>query len=241
MQALQMLCFLNKIIMEFVSLDTIMNRLLKHPMLEELTMDSVVEYTVDFIKILGLPDTLLEKTAVVDIEEFRGQLPKDYYSMIQVRDLRLRKGAYYRYSTDTFHMSPIKGDSSLTYKIKGMCIYTSVPKTIIEIAYRAMAVDDNGMPLIPDNSSYLRALEAYIKLQYFTILFDMGRLPANIYNNAKQQYAWNVGQAQAEMTMPSIDQMESMSNMWQKYLPEVVENHGSGFKNMSKQEYYKNH
>lgn len=227
--------------MEFISLDTIMNRLLRHPMLEDITMESVIDYTVDFIKILGAPNSLLEKTSVIDIEDYRGKLPDDFYSMIQVRDLKMHKGSYYIYSTDSFHMSPYSGDCSLTYKLQGMCIFTSVKDTKIEIAYRAMAMDTMGLPLIPDNSSYLRALESYIKLQYFTIMFDMGKIPSNIYQNAKQQYAWNVGQAQSDMAMLSIDQMESLTNMISKHLPEVVSNHGSGFKNTSKKEYYKIH
>ena len=53
--------------------------------------------------------------------------------------------------------------SDLTYKIQGRVIYTSIKEGTIEIAYRAIAVDDEGYPLVPDKSSFSRALELYIK------------------------------------------------------------------------------
>lgn len=53
----------------------------------------------------------------------------------------------------------------------------------IEIAYRAIAVDEDGYPLIPDRSPFTRALELYIKKQCFTILFDLGKINQAVYSN----------------------------------------------------------
>ena len=44
------------------------------------------------------------------------------------------------------------------------------------MAYRALPVDGEGIPLIPDNSVFYRALEAYVKKNWFTILFDLGKI-----------------------------------------------------------------
>jgi hypothetical protein len=55
------------------------------------------------------------------------------------------------------------GSKDLTYKIQGNFIYTSFEEGEIEVSYQAIATDEQGFPLIPDNSSFTRALELYIK------------------------------------------------------------------------------
>lgn len=208
-----------------------MDKLTRHPLLEDIPFETVVDYAVDFIRIVGTPPAFLEKTQEIEIKDYRGLLPCDYYQIIQVRviDGEKRMGAF-RHSTDSFHMSNTKPKhGGLTYKIQGSCIITSIPDGKIEIAYEAMPIDDEGYPLIPDNSSYSRALELYIKLQWFTMLFDTGKITPQVLSNTQQQYAWAVGQAQTDLIRPTIDQMEAISNMWNKLLPDETKDHDSGY------------
>ena len=127
------------------------------------------------------------------------------------------------------NLKPPKDMAGLTYKIQGSCIITSIEKGQIEMAYRAIPIDSEGYPLIPDNSSYSRALELYIKWQCFTDLFDEGKINIQVLNNTQQQYAWAVGQAQSDMIRPTIDEMEAISNMWNKLLPESTRDHQYGY------------
>lgn len=204
-----------------------MDRLTRHPLLQDIPFETVVDYTVDFIRIVGTPPSFLDKTTIIDIVDYRGILPCDYYEMTQVR---LNDGSKrtFRYTTDSFHMSNNKPElSDLTYKIQGNCIFTApLEQGQIEIAYQAMPMDEEGYPLIPDNSSYSRALEAYIKREWFTILFDQGKLNGQVLARADQEYSFYVGQAQSEIIMPTIDQMEAISNMWNTLLPRDEHRHG---------------
>lgn len=222
---------------------------MRHPLLRDVPFETILEYTLDFIQIVGCPSLFEEKTTVIKIEDWRGVLPCDYVSMIQVRTAKKvdgiepnhRSHISYRYSTDSFHMSKEKPDvgrygTDLTYKIQGSVIYTSTKDTDIEIAYNAIATDDEGYPLLPDNPSFLRALEAYIKKQQFTILFDLGKLQPAILQNAQQEYAFYVGQCQTDMIMPSIDQMESLTNLWTSLIARANE-HSKGFINSGSKEY----
>lgn len=215
-----------------------MDRLTRHPLLQDIPLETVVDYTVDFIRIVGVPPSFLENTAIVDIHNYRGQLPCDFYKMIQVR---LHRGkcrhmdddlGVFKYATDSFHMSDNhKRRTELTYKIQDNVIFTSILEDgQIEIAYRSIPVDEDGYPLLPDSSSYLKALELYIKQQWFTIQFDMGKINAQVLQKTDQEYTWAVGQAQTDLIMPSIDQMESISNMWNTLLDRRTE-HSRGFLN----------
>lgn len=217
--------------MNYTNIRLIMDKLTRHPLLKDIPFETVIDYTIDFIRIVGTPKSFLERTQEIDIKEYRGALPCDYYDINQVRiiDKGKRMGAF-RYSTDSFHMSNIKPKhGGLTYKIQGNCIITSIPEGKIEIAYKAMPLDDEGYPLIPDNGSYSRALELYIKLQYFTDFFDEGKISSQVLANTQQQYAWAVGQAQTDLIRPTIDQMEAISNMWNKLLPDTTKDHEHGY------------
>lgn len=218
---------------KYISLKEILDNLLDHPMLREVSFERAVNYTQSFMRIVGCPKIFEEKTAIVEIEDYRGVLPCDFNEIIQVRTHNTCDDNYkvFRYSTDNFHMSENKQDSfDLTYKIQGNIIFTSMKEGTIEIAYNAFAIDSEGYPLIPDNSAFIRALELYIKKQCFTVLFDLGQINQAVYQNVRQEYAWAVGQAQSDLIRPTIDQMQAITNSLNTLIWRTTE-HNNGFVN----------
>lgn len=215
----------------------ILDRAMRHPMMRDIPFETAVEYAVDFISLMGVPALFNEKTAVVKVKDWKGQLPCDFESMIQVRMMR-DKHLTYRYSDDSFHLSPKhKKDlfAGLTYKIQGTVIFTSTRDEDLEIAYRAFAVDDEGYPLLPDNPSFLRGLENYIKLQWFTIKFDMGEISQQVMLNTQQEYSWAAGDAQSEFSRMSLDEAETLFNACKTLLPRNNEHWRQFFTNGSRE------
>ena len=104
-----------------------------------------------------------------------------------------------------------------TYKTQGNIIYTSFKEGTIEIYYKAIPIDVNEVPLIPDHPIFLKALELYIKKEWFTILFDMGKLQAPILQNVQQEYAWAVGACESEFQKLSIDKAKSLYKDWSSW------------------------
>ena len=218
---------------KYISLKQILDNLLDHPMLRNVSFERAVNYTQSFIRIVGCPKIFEEKTAIIEIKDYRGVLPCDFNEIIQVRTHNTCDNNYkvFRYSTDNFHMSDNKQDSfDLTYKIQGNVIFTSMKEGTIEIAYNAFAIDSEGYPLIPDNSAFIRALELYIKKQCFTVLFDLGQINQAVYQNVRQEYAWAVGAAQSDLIRPTIDQMQAITNSLNTLIWRTTE-HNNGFVN----------
>lgn len=218
---------------KYISIKEILDNLLDHPMLKDVSFERAVNYTQSFMRIVGCPKMFEEKTAIIEIEDYRGVLPCDFNEIIQVRTHNTCNNNYkvFRYSTDNFHMSENKQDSfDLTYKIQGNVIFTSMKEGTIEIAYNAFVVDSEGYPLIPDNSTFIRALELYIKKQCFTVLFDLGQINQAVYHNVCQEYAWAVGQAQSDLIRPTIDQMQAITNSLNTLIWRTTE-HNNGFVN----------
>lgn len=234
---------------KYTNIRIIMDRLSRHPMLKDIPFETMVDYTVDFIQLVGCPAMFEEKTATLHVEDYRAKLPCDYVNMIQVRCIHpsgpLRhKHLSYRYASDSFHMTsgknkPLVGkETDLTYKVQGCVIYTSTRVADIEIAYEAIATDDEGYPLVPDNPVFFRAIEMYIKKQWFTMLFDTGKIQPNVLNQTLQDYAWAVGQCENEFHRLTLDKAESFFNSWRTLLERSSE-HKRGFLNDGVKEYIK--
>ena len=217
---------------QYTNIRLILDKILKHPLMQDLSFETVVDYTVDFMRIVGVPNMFLEKTVVIEVNNYRAMLPCDYYKVIQIRK---PGGPTFRHSSDSFHMSEYKDFnnrpiSDLTYKIQGNIIYTSIENGEIEMSYKAIAVDDEGYPLLPDNSSFTRALGLYIKKEHFTPLFDTGKIDFRVLQNVQQEYSWAVGDCQTEFNRLSIDEAESFYNSWRTLLLRDTE-HRTGFIN----------
>ena len=208
---------------QYINIKVVLDKILRHPLMQDLSLETAVDYTIDFMRIVGMPRMFTEKVVRIPIDKYRALLPCDYYQTIQVR---IPGGHALVYSTDSFHMSN-KGNSS-TYKIQGNIIYTSIESGELELAYLAISTDEDGYPLLPDNSSFTRALELYIKKQWFTILFDLGKITSAVLQNTQQEYAWAVGDCQSEFNRMSIDQMEAFSNSWRTMILRDHQ-HSSGF------------
>jgi hypothetical protein len=78
-------------------------------------LERAIAYTVDFFRIVGMPDIFEEKVGTVTIENYRGKLPDDLYQIIQVREASTKKT--FRYTTDSFHLANQGVSTELTYKV----------------------------------------------------------------------------------------------------------------------------
>lgn len=191
------------------SISVVMDNLSVHPLLRDVPVETVARYTIDFMRVMGCPYMFLEKVACVRIRGHRGALPCDYY---MINGLRTSCGEAYEAATATFHEADHDGGGRPTYKIQGGIVTTSLEDDDAELSYHAIDVDEDGFPTLPDNSVFLRALEAYVKMQWFTILFDTGRIANQVYLNAQQEYCWLAGQCSTEQNRMTLDRLEALSN-----------------------------
>ena len=218
----------------YVNIREVLSRAMRHPLLTDLNLETAIQYTLDFIACMGLPKTYVDKYAVIDIEEFRGKLPCDCVAINQVRECKT--GACLIGMTDSFNGTHREDRSVKSFKTQGCLIYTSFKTGQIEVSYKAIPTDDEGLPLLPDNAIFLKTLELYIKKEWFTILFDMGKISPAVLQNAQQEYAFKAGQCNNEFMIPSVSEMESITNMFNQLIPRVNE-FNKGFRHLGDKEY----
>ena len=201
-----------------ISIRQILDDILVHPMLQDITLERAVNYAIEFIRIVGMPDAFEKRTSLLTVANYQADLTQlgGCYQILSIRNKDTE--VILSSSSSLFDLS----DSSVSpsYVLRGNVLQTSIKEGELEISYLGIPIDDDGFPTIPNIASYIRALEAYIKKQWFTILFDLGKLHSSILSNAQQEYAWAVGQAQSELASPSLDEIEAFTNMWNSLLPQ---------------------
>ena len=224
----------------YTNIREVADRLMRHPLMVDITLEAIIQYTVDFIGIVGFPAIYHDKVETLDIHNYRAALPCDLISITQVKDTN--NNISIRATTDSFHTVPNENQTQRreegTFKTQGNLIYTSFKEGKVSIAYKAITVDKEGLPMLPNNSVFLLSLELYIKKEWFSILFDMGKIAPAVLHNIQQEYAWRVAQLNSEFTMPSVSEMESISNVLNQLIPRTNE-FRKGFKPLGNREYWK--
>lgn len=228
---------------QYTSIRQVLDELKKHPLLQDLTLEQVVSYVISFIGIFGMPKLYQNKEEVLHIDDFRALLPCDLVSINQIKECET--GICLRSMTDNFmprerqdKNTGYKLPQELTFKTQGQILYVSFKTGDVLLSYKAIPLDRDGFPLLIDNPVFLKALEAYIKREVFTILFDMGKITPAVLQNTQQQYAWLAGQLQSEFNIPSIPEMESISRMWTSLIQRNTE-FDNGFSSLGNREYIK--
>lgn len=220
---------------QYINIKEVLSRVLRHPLLQDVDLEQAIQYTIDFIGIFGMPKLYQDREDKVEIHNYRGKLPCDIIAINQVKDCN--SGICLRSMTDNF----IENESSeMTFKTQGRTIFTSFKEGEILVSYKTIPLDKDGLPLLIDNPIYLRTLEAYIKKEVFTILFDMAKITQQSLQNTQQEYAFKAAQLQGEFNIPSVSEMESISRMWNTLIPRITE-FNNGFKELGSREYIKNH
>lgn len=226
---------------QYTNIRRVLDDIHDHPMLNNVTLEQVVRYTIKFISKHGYSKLYQDKQEEVEIHDFRGLLPCDLISIIQVKDDK--SGICLRSMTDSFipkEEAFRHSHEELAFKTQGRVIFTSFPEGKVTVAYKAIPVDDEGFPLLIDNETYLDALEAYIKKQVFTVKFDQQKIAAGVLQNAQQEYAVAARLLLSEFTVPSVSEMESISRMWESLIPRVRQ-FDKGYKYLGGREYIRNH
>lgn len=205
-----------------------LSRTLRHPLLQDVGLEQVIQYALDFIGIHGLPEMYQHKETILHVKDFKAELPCDCITIEMVKDCKT--GESMRAMTDVFNPRRNHVDYAerrrfheLSFKTQGRTFFASFPEGDVAMAYLAIPVDEEGLPLLIDDPQYLLALDAYIKREVFVMLFDQAKIAQAVLNSAEQRYAWASARLTTHFKVPSISEMESITRMWNTLIPRTVE------------------
>ena len=224
---------------KYISLREVIYRLKRHPLLADIEVGDIAYDALDVINLIAAPLIYPSKFELLTVKEFRAEIPCDMLSVISVG--RVDNDFVSPLNVDTSNRAgnhgcvSVAGGNSValqTYSIKRGYVYFDFEDGQVEINYKGLALDEDGYPMIPDNTSVIKAIENYVKIQHFGIKVDLGEMPAQGLMRAERDYSWYIGQAQGALTMPDIDEMESIKNSLVRIIHATNE-HDYGFKYQS--------
>lgn len=128
-----------------------------------------------------------------------------------------------------------------TYTIAADKIFTSFKCGQIEMSYLAFAVDEKGLPMIPQETRFQNAVRDYIAHRLSMKLAIQGKFQPAMAEKLEQNWLFYCQSASNKSRMPSIDQMESLKNQWLRSIPNINE-HDTAFRyqNMEERKYTTN-
>lgn len=226
---------------EHINIRELLSRVLRHKLLQEFTLEQAIQYVKDFIDTFGFPELYKHKEAFIDICDYQGTLPCDLISIEMVvdckTDIPLRSmtgvfnpgGKYYNH----LQQEP-------QYRTQNKILWVTFPEGTVKIAYKAIPVDDEGLPLLVENSKYMKCLELYVKCQLFTNLFEEGKINERVLNHTEQEYSWAAGQLSEEFKTPSEAEMQSITNMLNQMIVRKDDFYNR-YERLGNKEFYKKH
>lgn len=123
------------------------------------------------------------------------------------------------------------------YKINNGYLYTNFKYGFVEMSYKAYPLDEMGMPMIPDDMRYIKAVEWYLisRLDFKRWRTSRNSADERIYDRSNSEALWYIASARSKSKVPSIDMMESIKNMILKSIVKLNE-HKHNFKNTDSME-----
>lgn len=219
---------------KWTNLRVVADKILRDPTFIGLNFETIIDYFVDFITIVGVPELFDEKftNTEIQITNYRAILPDDFLEEITVQiDHKIARtatdtyfGNYQEYEdTNPNDYFPDKR-AEATYKIKGGYIYLSKKEGNLLLKYKCIATEtdveseDYGVPLMPDDPVFILALQSYIEVQFLKILFRTGKINNQVLQLAQQDYAWNVGRYETHSKRLTTGDMETLSRLFKSIL-----------------------
>jgi hypothetical protein len=123
------------------------------------------------------------------------------------------------------------------YKLNNDYIFTNFKNGFVEMSYKAYPVDEMGMPMVPDNIKFIKAVEWYLISRIDYKRWRTTRNPSDekMWLYSDKEYLWYAQSARSAAHMPSLAMMESIKRMMLRSIPKINE-FRTGFKNTNTQE-----
>jgi len=166
--------------------------------------EDIISFTVDVLRQIKIPSSYVEKSCYKTIVEFKAELPlealniKSVDYVVSVGNLTAMVKAS---DTRAKHISKtadrgLNNTYKYTYSLNNNRVHCNVEEGMVFIIYDTLKLDDDGLPMIPDNISLIKAIENYIKATAFRVHADLGKITRETIDYYEREYMWYVGQAQ---------------------------------------------
>ena len=178
-----------------------------------------------------VPTSLQLKMDMADAEIAAGDLA-DAEALLEdvIQDVKQTQGRI-------VSSNPHNQDFFPKYKLNNNYMFTNFKSGFVEMAYKALPIDDMGMPMVPDEIRFIKAVEWYLISRLDYKRWRATGLPADEkgFAHSDKEAAWYIGSARSKGLSPNVAMMESIKRMILRSIPKINE-FKNGFKNANNSE-----
>ena len=109
----------------------------------------------------------------------------------------------------------------ITFDLNNNNITLSEKEGKVCMAYLAIPTDEEGLPLIPDDTSYKLAVKKYLTMKLDYIEWRRGTLAPQVFDHSEREWMWYVGQAGNKAKGLNLDQMEAFKKQTMRLIPNI--------------------
>lgn len=106
-----------------------------------------------------------------------------------------------------------------TFYIQDGYLSTSFKDGTVCMIYQAVATDDEGYPMVPDNVYFDEALSSYCTFKLDRIDYRQGRIAKDVYMESQRDWLFYVNSARGSANMPDEAKLAQLRNVWVRLLP----------------------
>lgn len=193
----------------------------------EIPANSIIEWCGEALEAVGAYAQFEKKEAFIEIEDYKGKLPCDHFETIRLLD-----GVFY--NTNLIGDVEKNKFTNYDFKVDLNQITTAHRNCTVKIQYLAIPVDDCGLPMVPDEYSYMQAFFWKVAM-HLSILGELKNKELS-YQVCRNEYLKYVGQARAHANMPDLNMLERLKNNWLRLVPDPNQ-YSKLFSGLGKEEY----
>lgn len=188
---------------------------------KEVDWQDWVDWIADGLMHIGAYYQFTEKQESIEIEDYKGYLPCDFYQKIRILNTDMSRPNFNKSlvgsSENTINQNSF---TSKDYNITNNMITTSFRTGTLLLQYLAIPLDDDRLPLIPDDVSYKDAL-------FWKVVYHLSLRGYEFRNNQLSNIQFTRSlwlkycmQARAGANMPDPDMYERLKNNWLRLVPD---------------------
>lgn len=231
----------------FVSINTILAKLYRDLGINyELNEGDVYEWCAEALAMIGAYSQYNEVSDCLTLVNGKVKLPCGFYKLVDVN----YKGYPMYWATNTnannyqCHNCRIPtcadGTCNYTFYINDSYLISNIEdendvEANICIVYLGIPVDDNNIPMIPDDVYYMKAISAYIISMLDYQDWRKGKIADKVYQQSEKDWLFYVNSARGAANMPNTAQLEGLKNVMRRLMP-ISNDYKTGFKNFNKGE-----
>lgn len=202
---------------KYISAREILYRIRRNPLMNDANFFDIMSDIYDVLNLVGAPVIYESKMDTIIISDYRIEIPKD---LLLIEGVNLMDGANVvplkdaqskgRGKWGCLDNKGINHSTTGNFHVKKNHIYFEQETGVALLEYKAIVMDDEGYPMIPDVIQLIKAIELYTKIQHLGIKVELGMFNGNILSAMQQEYAFYIASAETYFKMPDEAEMESI-------------------------------